>query len=220
MLSIAIDKRWHFHQMDIQKAFIHGVLNEEIFMRVPQGHPHIPSTITNLICQLNKFIYGLNQGSYIWFQKILATLTLLWFDQCRFDYSLFNHMTSYTTMIILAYVDNLLLEGNDLEIIISIEEKLKSFISITILGELYYFLGLEFSRKTNGMYVGQHKYALELLQSASLIDSKPVITPCVNDSHSVKHVCVDNWPSPCLQQGSTNVTLIDEPQQYRSICNT
>jgi len=67
VLFIATIKCWHLHQMDVQSVFLHDVLDEEIFMCIPQGHPSILRKIVNTVCRLNASIYSLKQASRVWF---------------------------------------------------------------------------------------------------------------------------------------------------------
>ena len=57
VLSLAISAGWSVQQIDIQNAFLHGNLSEDVFMTQPPGfqHPHF----LNHVCKLQKAIYGL-----------------------------------------------------------------------------------------------------------------------------------------------------------------
>lgn len=37
-LAIASGKSWHIHQLDINSAFLHGHLGEEIYITSPEGY--------------------------------------------------------------------------------------------------------------------------------------------------------------------------------------
>lgn len=165
------------HQMDVQNAFLHDNLDEEIYMRIPQGYGHITHNIKQPVCRLNKFLYGLKQASRVWFHKLSTTLKLLNFTQCKSDYSLFIRKNNMSTLLILAYVDDLPITGNNLQEIIQTKKELHDQFNITELGELRYFLGLEIAKTKDGLHIGQHKYALDILAAAHLTDSKPVNTP-------------------------------------------
>lgn len=80
-------------------------------------------------------------------------------------------------VIILVYVDDLLITGNDTQLVHDTKRVLHKSIKIKNLGELKFFLGIEFSRSKKGILMNQRKYALELLAEAGLIGGKVALTP-------------------------------------------
>uniref|UniRef100_A0A3Q7EDS5 Reverse transcriptase Ty1/copia-type domain-containing protein n=1 Tax=Solanum lycopersicum TaxID=4081 RepID=A0A3Q7EDS5_SOLLC len=87
-------------------------------------------------------------------------------------------------VIILVYVDDLLVTGDSLRIVKETKEKLKQVFKMKDLGELRYFLGIEFARSDQGILMHQRKYTLELISETGLSSSKPAATPMdTNKSH-------------------------------------
>ena len=72
--------------MDVNNAFLHGDLNEKIYMKLPPGFQRDGD---DLVCQLRKLIYRLRQASWNWFNKLTDALKRYRFIQPLADYSFF-----------------------------------------------------------------------------------------------------------------------------------
>jgi histone deacetylase 1/2 len=60
VLSISVSKGWSLTQLDLKNMFLHGVLEEEVYMKEPPGFQS--STTPNYVCKLDKELYGLKQA--------------------------------------------------------------------------------------------------------------------------------------------------------------
>jgi hypothetical protein len=87
VLSIAISSGWSLRQIDIQNAFLHGNLFEEVFMSQPPRYQH--PLYPNHVCMLQRVIYGLKQAPRAWFSCLSTKLLELGFHGSRSDSSLF-----------------------------------------------------------------------------------------------------------------------------------
>ena len=174
ILALAAAQSWHLHQLDIDNAFLHGSLDEEVYMTLPQGF-HSPKP--NQVCKLRKSLYGLKQASRQWFSTLSTALRSLDYHQCSSDHSLFVKKTASSLTILLVYVDDVLLAGNSIAEFNIVKHFLHSKFRIKDIGELKFFLGLEVARSSSGIVLNQRKYAMELLSDAGLLASKPASTP-------------------------------------------
>lgn len=174
LLAVAALQNWEVMQMDVTNAFLHGDLYETVYMKLPQGYSHIGSRVvlqgecsartSDLVYKLKKSLYGLRQAPRNWFEKLATTLKQLHFIQSLSDYSLFTLTTANSITLVLVYVDDLLLAGNNLKEINHLKQMLSSTFKMKDLGNVSYFLGLEISRSSAGFFVSQKKYALDLLE--------------------------------------------------------
>ncbi|XP_009621230.2 uncharacterized mitochondrial protein AtMg00810-like [Nicotiana tomentosiformis] len=99
------------------------------------------------------------------------------FQQSHFDYSLFIRKAGSDLVVILVYVDDLLITGNNQSLLSQTRKDLQSQFKMKDLGELKFFLGIEFARSKEEIVTCQRKYALELISKSGLGGEKPARTP-------------------------------------------
>ncbi|CAN1346939.1 Retrovirus-related Pol polyprotein from transposon TNT 1-94 [Linum perenne] len=182
LLAIAAIQNWHLEQLDVNTAFLHGDLDEEVYMVLPPGLP-VSSSTNQQVCKLTKSLYGLKQASRQWHAKLSDTLITLGYIQSKSDYSLFtkNNTDGFTALLV--YVDDIILAGSNIDEISRVKRHLDITFTIKDLGPLKYFLGMEVSRSSSGIHLCQRKYALDLLTDTGFLASKPASTPAIPGIH-------------------------------------
>ena len=75
-LTVATARHWEVHQMDVYNTFLHGNLQEEVYMKLPPG---FQVSTPNKVCKLKKYLYGLKQAPHYWFGKLSTTLKVYGF---------------------------------------------------------------------------------------------------------------------------------------------
>jgi hypothetical protein len=175
VIALASIHHWFIHQLDVNNAFLHGDLKEDVYMTLPPGFntPH-----PNKVCKLIKSLYGLKQASRQWNEKLTSFLLQMKFVQAASDHSLFTRKTSSSFIVLLVYVDDVIIAGTSLDDIQLIKSALHKSFKIKDLGQLKYFLGLEVAHSQAGITICQRKYCLDLLHDTGLLDAKPANTPC------------------------------------------
>ncbi|XP_016677335.2 uncharacterized protein [Gossypium hirsutum] len=174
ILALAASLNWSLCQIDVSNAFLQGDLHEEVFMMLPEG---FRSQGEHMVSRLQKSLYGLKQASRQWNAKLTEALMLAGFEQSKFDDSLFVKKKEGKMVIILVYVDDLLIIGNDMDMINDLKGVLNQNFKMKDLGDLRYFLGIEILRSQEGILLNQLKYAQDLIKDTGLSKAKVALTP-------------------------------------------
>ncbi|CAM8966637.1 unnamed protein product [Rhodiola kirilowii] len=176
LLSVAASKSWPIFQLDVNNAFLHGSLDEEVYMELPPGYNSVVKQ-QGKVCRLLKSLYGLKQASRQWFSKFTDSLLQFGFKQSMHDYSLFTLTSDGVFLALLVYVDDIILTGTSEKKIQEVKDYINNRFSTKDLGPLKYFLGLEVARTDKGIFINQRKYATELLEDTGLLGCKPSKIP-------------------------------------------
>ena len=199
ILSLAVQFNWPLRQLDVRNAFLHGVLKEEVYMVQPQGY--IDPIFPNHVCRLKKSLYFLKQAPMAWFERFLSHLLHLGFLASLADSSLFILRHGKFLVYLLVYVDDIVLIGNCPSFLQSLILQLSSEFELKDLGPLHYFLGLQITKTSAGLFLNQSKYAHDLLQRHNMLSAKPAKTPC----------------APNLRLVPASRSLLADPHLYRNI---
>ncbi|KZV22301.1 Cysteine-rich RLK (receptor-like protein kinase) 8 [Dorcoceras hygrometricum] len=144
-------------------------------MRQPPG---FESPDTQLVCKLNKSLYGLKQSPRAWFDKFSKVVKMLGYRQGQADHTLFvKHSNHGHITILIVYVDDIIVTGDDSHEMTNIKLMLAKEFEVKDLGPLRYFLGMEIARNRKGISVSQRKYTLDLLAETGMLGCKPSRTP-------------------------------------------
>ncbi|XP_020547406.1 uncharacterized protein LOC110011562 [Sesamum indicum] len=146
-LALATAFQWPLHQVDINNAFLHGYLDEEIFMTTPEGYFVPPG---------HAFTQAFLSGH----------------DDCLFFKAL-----PFGFIGLLVYVDDVLLMAPSLDLISQVKVYLDGLFSIKDLGCARYFLGLQIARSAAGTSITKSKYIHDIIRDCGLQSAKLVATP-------------------------------------------
>jgi Reverse transcriptase (RNA-dependent DNA polymerase) len=177
ILSLAANFDWPLHQFDVKNAFLHGDLKEDIYMDMPPGYRSQESK--SKVCKLKKALYGLKQSPRAWFGKFCMAMKSYDYQQGDSDHTMFFKRSKGKITILIIYVDDMIITGNDKVEIERLEGKLNQEFEMKNLGGLKYFLGIEVSRNKTGITLSQRQYILDLLAETGMLECTPAETPMV-----------------------------------------
>lgn len=131
----------------------------------------------NYVCNLNSYLSGLKQASRAWFECPSKELVNFGFYRNKVDSSLFILRSSSTLILTLSYVDDVIITGNNQEIIKSIIRTFSCCFSLKDLGKLSYFLGIKVGTSNHGVCLTQAKYTRDLFAKTHMDQCSPSATP-------------------------------------------
>lgn len=176
LLAIASVARFQVRQIDVKSAFLNGDLEEEIYMKQPEGYTDRKDS--EKVCRLKKSLYGLKQAARSWNQKLTAILSQIGFKQSDEDECLFVMEGRSSIIYLCCHVDDMMIVGKDERELVSIEEELATHFKVTTLGDMRHFLGLKVERDENGIFhISQIAFIEKLLVQFAMTEAKPSKIP-------------------------------------------
>ncbi|GAA0161049.1 transmembrane signal receptor [Lithospermum erythrorhizon] len=174
ILALAAAKKWHLHQLDVNNAFWHGFLEEEVYMDNPEGYEKAQK---GQVCKLKRSLHGLKQVSRQSNLKFTSKLLEYDFIQSYNDNCMFVLQNDACFMVLIVNVDDILVVGDSEESIVAVKYYLLDQFTIKDLGIAKYFLGIEIARSKARLFVSQRKYIPDIVQDLKMNDAKQVATP-------------------------------------------
>ena len=185
VVALSAQRGWTIYQLDVKSAFLHGKLNEEIFVEQPCGY--VQKGNEQKIYKLKKALCGLKQAPRAWYSRIKAYFLKEGFEKCDYEHTLFIKTNKEGKVLIVSlYVDDLIFTGNDELMFIEFKHSMKHEFDMTDLGKMRYFLSLEVFQKSDGVFISQKKYALEVLHRFGMDRSNSICNPIVPGFKFVK----------------------------------
>jgi hypothetical protein len=176
-LAYACHKKFKVYQMDVKSAFLNGDLKEEAYMEQPKGFQL--SENPDFVCKLKKSLYGLKQAPHAWYHRLDTYIQDKGFKRGTVDRNLYIKTKGNDFLIMLVYVDDIIFDSNNTSLVKWFASSMQSEFEMSMIGELSFFLGLQITQKSEGIFLSQEKYLREMLKRFQMEDSKPMSTPMV-----------------------------------------
>jgi hypothetical protein len=173
IIALATKMKWKLHQMDVKTSFLNGVIEEEVYIEQPQEF-EVEDRKTH-VCKLKKALYGLKQSPRAWYGRIDSFMMSLGFTKSKVDSNLYFKVMNDELVILLLYVDDLFLTGEE-KLITECKNKLTTEFEMKYLGLMHYFLGLEVWQSPERIFLNQGKYAVEVLKRFDMLECKSMNT--------------------------------------------
>jgi len=195
---------------DVQTAFLHGDLEEELFITIPPGYKEFleetNETIEGRYLKLEKSTYGLVQAARSWWKKFTSVLKdKLNFEQYENDSCLLKRTDGRGTVFLIVYVDDCFVVGDKAAVKAALNEVQEHF-SITRSENIEDFIGCRIERDGDKIMLSQPDLINKMLSNFEdkINGLKHYETPAATGTHLIR--CADD-----------EATLSDDEQkEFRS----
>lgn len=167
------------HQMDVVTAFLNGKLEEEVYIRSPEGFPEAEG----MVLRLQRALYGLKQSPRVWYGKFTKAMKLLGWRASSYDSCVFINDKLGTYMAI--WVDDLLIFGKDIGAIQGIKQSLSKTFRMTDEGECSFYLGMHVHNNNGDVTLHQEAYTHQVTSRFALTHQPSSSVPADADHKMV-----------------------------------
>ncbi|GAA5831326.1 hypothetical protein JCM3770_006872, partial [Rhodotorula araucariae] len=198
LLALAARGKMHIHQADVDKAYLHGELDEDLYMRIPEGIDD--PTLAGKVLKLDRALYGLKQAGRVWNHRIHATLARLGYTRTRSDACIYVRRAGGVAHYIALYVDDLLFVSPSLDEVARIKTGLREEYGIKDLGAARFILGIQIHRRLDGsIFLSQRAYLEDVLLRLGQSGCRTAPTPMIPLSQ-LRAAPEDHTPSPSFRR--------------------
>ena len=178
LLAIANQEDWELDQMDVVTAFLHGRLNEEVYMKIPP-YMVVGGGSENKVLKMKGALYGLKQSSNVWNNMFTEFMIKSGFRQCVMDTCMYTRGTGSTRIILGIHVDDQALAGPNKAVIKVFKEEMGAYFKMKDLGPLTHILGVEVhrDRPRRTLTLSQEAYMKQVLDRYNMSDCNPCKLP-------------------------------------------
>ena len=188
ILALSAATRSHIHHMDVDTAFLYGVMDDnepDIYVKIPQGYPVPPEFQAAMrrgeqVCgKLEKALYGLKQAPRLWNKNINTFLVTNGFQPTISDPCVYTRDTSTGRSYIALFVDDLVISAPTMPEMDEIKLLLSSRYNMKDLGIISECLGMRiiYDQITGSLNLDQTEYIEQMLQKFNLQNLRPANTP-------------------------------------------
>ena len=192
LLAYAVCNKLLIHQMDVVTAFLNGSLEEEVYMEQPPGY--VKQGQEDLVCYLQRSLYGLKQSPRCWNKTFCDYLKNLKFVQLKADCCIFKREEPLT--FIALYVDDVIVIAETDEVVWKTKLELSERFQMKDMGPLHYILGVSCIQDESNGKIGltQEMYISKLIDKYGLTHANVVSTPSDPNVTLMKN---DGISNPC-----------------------
>ncbi|GKE09066.1 retrovirus-related pol polyprotein from transposon TNT 1-94, partial [Tanacetum coccineum] len=184
IIAYAAHKSFSVYQMDVKTSFLYGPLKEEVYVNHSDGfvdpyhHDHV--------YRLKKALYGLKQAPKAWYDELSNFLVSKGLSKGSIDPTLFITKYGEDILLVQIYIDDIIFGSTNPKLSKCFEKLMHIKFEMSMIGELKFFLEIQFHQSPRGIFINQAKYAQKILKKHGMTSCDSIGTPM-----ATKHLDAD-----------------------------
>ena len=178
LIALVALKGWQVHHMDVKSVFLNGDLREEVYVQLPPRF--VVKDGSGKVLKLKKALYGLHQAPRAWNARLDSELVKLGFVRNPLEHAVYRRLGKDGLLLVGVYVDDLVITGSSNTSIESFKKEMMSSFSMSDLGLLSYYLGIQVDQQVGKTTLCQSSYTLRILEQAGMSGCNPCHVPMEN----------------------------------------
>ena len=174
LLAFACMSGFKLFQMDVKSDFLNDFINEEVYVEQPpsfEDHQH-----PNHVFKLKKALYGLKQAPRQWYKRLSNLLLSHGYERGMIGKTLFIKKSNFEIILVQIYVDDIIFDATQNSLCEDFVAAMQGEFEMSMMGELSFFLGLQFKQTKDGIFLCQSKYCKEILKKFEMESCKEAST--------------------------------------------
>jgi hypothetical protein len=159
-------------QIDVETAYLYGILSETNYMHLPKGFEKYTPDGRPLCAKLKKALYGLHQSGREWYFTLRDCMLSLGFEEFKSESCAYAKIDpkSKSLVLVMVYVDDILIASSCKESIERTKESIRSKFNIKEMGPAQWILKVQIKKIDNGLLLCQSQYAIATLKQFKMWD--------------------------------------------------
>jgi hypothetical protein len=179
LIALATRSGWKVHHMDVKSAFLNGDLSEEVYVQQPPSF--VVENGSGKVLKLRKALYGLRQAPRAWNARLDKELVKLGFVRNPLEHAVYRRSDQNGNFLVVGvYVDDLIITGPSQDSIEAFKRQMMKSFSMSDLGLLPYYLGIQVNQRERETTLCQSSYAKKILEQAGMSGCNPCQVPMEN----------------------------------------
>lgn len=197
LLAISNQEDWELEQMDVVTAFLHGRLDEEVYMKIPP-YMNIKGNTDGKVLRMLGALYGLKQSSNVWNKMFHTFMMKAGFQQLKMDTCIYTRGSGSNRIILGIHVDDQAIAGPNKQVISKFKQEMGQHFKMKDLGPLTHILGVEVKRDRQHriLTLSQGGYIKQVLERYGMTDCNPTKLPFTAGMNFTQDDVPTTTPSP------------------------